>query len=125
MGLLTEHMTRLCGEINSLRQQRERVRRNLAQEARARRIAVSEMRAGFTFSRGTQASKTRAALAAFVSALRSGIGARRRELQADLAGARRVWCAAGMPVSGASHRWMHEPYEPPAKQEKKGKRKSA
>lgn len=94
MGCMTDDMSRLHGEISSLRRARETFLKDLEKERCNRKLAVSEMRANFAFSRTARAHRMKADLSRFVGGLKSGISAHRRELNADRAGARRVWCGA-------------------------------
>ena len=94
MGCMTDDMSRLHGEISSLRRARETFLKDLEKGRYNRKLAVSEMRANFAFSRTARARRMKADLSRFVGGLKSGISARRRELNADRAGARRVWCGA-------------------------------
>lgn len=119
MGLLTDDMTRLCGEINALRRARGIFMKDLEKETRGRKIAVSEMRANFAFARGGMVRKTKAFLSNFVSSLKCGVGQRRRQVRADLAGAHRAWLA---PVVVFEKQGT---VEAPLKAEKKSKRKRA
>ncbi len=91
MALFTEDMTRLWGEITTARKARESFLKQLGEETRERKVAVSEMQATFNSLRTTQTRKARADLAGFVSGLRCEVGRRRRELRVDLAGGRRAW----------------------------------
>ncbi len=119
MGLLTDDMTRLCGEINALRRARGIFRKDLEKETRGRKIAVSEMRANFAFARADMARKTKVFLSNFVSSLKGGVGERRRQFRADLAGVHRAWLA---PVVVFEKQGTAEV---PLEVEKKSKRKRA
>lgn len=118
MGLLTADVTRLCGEINALRRARGTFLKDLVKETRDRKLAVSETQAAFAFARTALARRTKADLSGFISGLRCGVGSFRRELNADLAGARRAWKPAVLALGKQS-------VEVPLRPEKKGKRKSA
>ena len=99
MGCMSDDMSRLHGEISSLRRARETFLKDLGKERRKRRLAVSEMQANFAFRRTARARRMKADLLRFVSGLQSGISARQRELTADRVGARRVWCGAASPAT--------------------------
>lgn len=88
MGL-TDAMTRLSEEIGALRQGRETFRKDLAEETRGMKTAVSEMRAGFANAHAQRAMRTKRNLTAFVSRLKRGMAKFRQEFRADLAGASR------------------------------------
>lgn len=91
MGMLTDDMTRLGGEIGVLRRERETLRKDLAQGSRGRARAVSEMRTGFFHAHSEMARKMKAELRAFTTNLRREVGGQRQEFRADLAGAQRAW----------------------------------
>jgi hypothetical protein len=91
MGNLTDDMTRLCGEIVSLRNAREFLMAELASGARDLTDYVSSMQADFCDARRKMAKKTKAELAAFVSGVKTKVMNMREEMNGDLAGARRAW----------------------------------
>lgn len=99
MGCMTDDMSRLHGEISSLRRARGTFLKDLEKERCSRRLAVSEMQANFAFARTARARRMRADLSGFIGGLKSGINARRRELSTDRAGARRAWCGAASPAT--------------------------
>ena len=84
MGTLTADMTRLCGEMDTMRQARVTFLENLGKE-------TGEMLANFTFARTQRALKTKRDLSAFVSNLKHRGGRFRDEVRTDLAGAHRAW----------------------------------
>jgi heme exporter protein D len=47
MAILAEHMTRLCGEIQTMRRTRTVLKDELENKMRERRTAVSQMQANF------------------------------------------------------------------------------
>jgi len=91
MGNLTDDMTRLCGEIVSLRNARGDLMAELASGARDLTDYVSSMQADFCDARRKMAKKTKAELAAFVSGVKTKVMNMREEMSGDLAGARRAW----------------------------------
>lgn len=90
MGMLTDDMTRLCGEISALRGAREELMMDLAHGAKDLKDAVSGMQAGFRNARAQMARKTKAERVAFVSSLKKTVSGMRKGSTADIAGARRV-----------------------------------
>lgn len=124
MGSLTADMTRLCGEINDLRQVRGEEMRDRRQEMRDRKMAVSEMRADFAFAGAAMARKTKADLATFVSDLKAAVdelkcavGELREQFRTDVAGAHRAWLAPALAFE------MPSAKAPPVKPAKFFKRK--
>jgi hypothetical protein len=118
MGPLTESMTRLCGEIVSLRGARLNFVRDLGQDVAAMKSEfrrahtemarrskaerqgfikglgheVATMRAGFRQAHKAMARQTKAERRAAVNRLKKTVGGMRREFALDLAGAHRAWC---------------------------------
>jgi colicin import membrane protein len=118
MGPLTESMTRLCGEIVTLRGARLNFVRDLGQDVAtmksefrrahtdmARRTKaerqgfvkslgheVETMRAGFRRDHTNMARQTKAERRAALNRLKKTVGSMRREFALDLAGAHRAWC---------------------------------
>ena len=82
--MLTNAMTRLCGEIVALRKMRGSMVTELQRD-------VATLCAHFGSARTAMANRTRNERAAFMNHLRRSVGAQRREFRADLAGARRAW----------------------------------
>ena len=91
MGVLTEHMTHLCGEIRAMRRARQALMRELAHGTRRRRDMVLEMRNSFSMAHADMAKSGRANRHAFVSNLRREVARQRQDLRSDLAGVRRAW----------------------------------
>jgi hypothetical protein len=118
MGPLTESMTRLCGEIVTLRGARltfvrdlnqdvtamkaefRRAHNDMARRTKAERQGfvknlgheVATMRAEFRHAHKVMARQTKNERRAAVSHLKKMVGGMRREFALDLAGARRAWC---------------------------------
>jgi hypothetical protein len=88
MGTLTEAMTNLRGEIESMRGARFAMTRD-------RRVAVAEMLHGFARAHSQMARSSRAFRSSFVSELRRSVASRRRDLRAELTNAGRAWWANG------------------------------
>ncbi len=94
MGALTDDMTRLCGEIRSMRKARFAMKSELARATKDRKAAVRKMQAGFANAHGEMARKTKAGREAFASNLKRAVARKRREFRDDLAGAQRAWSGA-------------------------------
>jgi len=118
MGPLTESMTRLCGEIVSLRGARLTFVRDLGQDVatmkadfrrahaemgrrtkaerqgfvKAMGHEVASLMAGFHRAHKAMARQTKAERRAAVNLLKKTVGGMRREFALDLASAHRVWC---------------------------------
>jgi colicin import membrane protein len=117
MGPLTESMTRLCGEIVTLRGARLTFVRDLGQDVAAMKAdfrrthaemgrrtkaerqgfvkalgdEVASLMAGFHRAHKAMARQTKAERRAAVNHLKKTVGGMRREFALDLAGAHRVW----------------------------------
>jgi hypothetical protein len=98
MGVLTDDMTRLNGEINAARKVRGTLRENLAQmkknltrQMKALQKSVAGMQAGFRKAHREMADSTAAERAAFVIDLTGTVAGLCTEVAADLAGAHRAF----------------------------------
>jgi hypothetical protein len=89
--MLTEEMTRLCGEIVALRAGRGELLKALECESRDRRESVSELCRQFHKARAGMARRMQHDRMSFLRNLRHGVNAQRQELRSDLAGVRRAW----------------------------------
>lgn len=89
--MLTEDMTRLCGEILAMRGTRDTLVNELQREAKGRKRAVVKLCAHFGRVRTTMAKRTKNERVAFLNDLKRSVGAQRLNTRNDLAGARRVW----------------------------------
>lgn len=89
--MLTEEMTRLCGEIVALREMRGNLITQLQSEAKGRKQAVTQHCSDLRSSLRTTAKRAEQERAAFLNNLKRSVGAQRRELRSDLAGARQAW----------------------------------
>jgi hypothetical protein len=89
--MLTEDMTRLCGEILAMRGMRHSLMTELQGDAKGRKRAVVELCAHFGRARTAMAKRTKNDRVAFLNDLKRSVGAQRRDMRNDLAGARRVW----------------------------------
>ncbi len=91
MATFTDDVSRLCGEIRTLRGERQRFLKELAHQAKERAEGVLQMRSGFIEARAEMARKLKAQLLGFTTKLRREVGSQARQFQADLTGARRSW----------------------------------
>lgn len=126
IGTLTNDMTRLWGEIGTLRESRGVLRGNLAQSRKDLKDTVSQMQTDFRNAHAEMASQTRTNRRDFVSnvedavtALKQGVGAFRAEILGDVAGAHRAWW--GKRSSPTSYRTTaaEQPKDTAAKAKKK------
>ena len=91
MGNLTDDMTRLRGEVDTLRSDRRALMQGLARGARELATTVSAMQADFAAAHASMAKKTAKARATYVARLKKEVSRTRKENAADLAGAARAW----------------------------------
>jgi hypothetical protein len=89
--MLTNDMTRLCGEIVTLRARRGEMLDTMARTCKDRRESMAELRGQFANTRKAMARKTKADRLAFLHNLRHAVNAQRREMCSDLAGVRKAW----------------------------------
>lgn len=93
--MLTDEMTRLCGEILALRGARSSLMTQLQRDAKGRKQAVTEFCSHLDSSRRAMAKRTKNERLAFLNDLKRSVGAQRRDMRNDLAGARRAWAGKG------------------------------
>lgn len=91
MGVQTKEMTRLCGEIGTLRGARQTLLADLRRTTQLRRVGVSQMRVRFSETQAVRARCSRADLTSFLFRLRMAVGQLRLEVRAEIAAARRAW----------------------------------
>ena len=91
MGNLTDDMTRLRGEVDTLRSDRGTLIQNLGRGARELAYMVSAMRADFVADHTAMAKITKKERTSYVARLKKQVGRMRKENASDLAGATRVW----------------------------------
>ena len=89
--MLTEDMTRLCDEIVAMRKMRGNMMTELQHGAKGLKHTVTKLCAHFGRVRATMAKRTKHERLVFLNNLKSTVGAQRREMRNDLAGARRAW----------------------------------
>ncbi len=79
MGTLTEAMTHLRGEIESMRGARFAMMGQMVVDARDRSVAVAEMRHGFARAHSQMARSARAFRSSFMAELRRKVASQRRD----------------------------------------------
>jgi len=89
--MLTEDMTRLCDEIVTLRKMRGSMMAELQHGAKGLKHSVTKLCAHFGRVRATMAKRTKNERLTFLNNLKRSVGAQRRDMRNDLAGARRAW----------------------------------
>ena len=89
--MLTADMTRLCDEIVALRKARGTMMAELQHGAKGLKHNVTKLCAHFGRVRSTMAKRTKNERLTFLNNLKRSVGAERRDLRNDLAGARRAW----------------------------------
>ena len=92
--MLTEEMTRLCGEIVAMRTRRGELLKTLESDSQERRESVSDLCRQFHKARAGMARRTHHDRVSFLRHLKHGVHAQRRELRSDLAGVRKAWAGA-------------------------------
>ena len=91
MGRLTEDMTRLCEEIQTLRADRQELKKKLAERTKARQVEVLETCAAFTDARDWKAESAHNSRQSFVDNLKQAVAEQGKNTRDDLAMARRCW----------------------------------
>ena len=91
MGILTDHVAQLCGEIVEIRKQRQILNQGLTCETLRRKSAVNDLCATFADSRRGMARRMSRERQAFLRDLRRTVHAQMRNMQVDLAGVRSAW----------------------------------
>lgn len=91
VGKFSEDMTRLCKEIQTLREDRQDFRKELGKERKAREVAVLKMCSFIADDLARRAKRARGGRMAFLRNLKQSVAEQKKELRADLAMARRVW----------------------------------
>jgi hypothetical protein len=89
--MLTEDMTRLCDEIVAMRKMRSSMMTELQHGAKGLKHSVTKLCAHFGRVRATMAKRSKNERLAFLNNLKRTVGAQRRDIRNDLAGARRAW----------------------------------
>jgi hypothetical protein len=91
MGNLTDDMTRLRGEVDTLRSDRGVLMQELAHGAKTLASTVLAMQTDFAASHATMARKTWKARSSYVARIKKQVGRMRHENASDLAGASHAW----------------------------------
>ena len=87
MGKSVEDMTRLVGEIQTLRGSRQAFRKELG-------MHVVEMCADFADTHARMAKRTQEERLAFLKNLKQTVSGQQREMRSDIAAAGRAWAGA-------------------------------
>jgi 2-oxo-4-hydroxy-4-carboxy--5-ureidoimidazoline (OHCU) decarboxylase len=93
VGRLTQDMTRLCGEIQNLRESRQALKEVLADANRERQMDVLEMCADFAGTLARNAKRAHEKRLAGLNNLKQAVAVLKRDIRADLAVVRRAWTA--------------------------------
>ncbi len=93
--MLTDDMTRLCGEIVAMRTRRGALMDELVGDNKDRKRSVFQFCAHTSSARAEMARRTKTERLTFLHGLRRAVNAKRREMRTDLAGARRAWAGKG------------------------------
>ena len=91
MGNLTDDMTRLRGEINTLRSNRGALMFDLAQNVKSIKSSVASLLSDFSSSHADMAATSKKQRFAFVTDVKEKVAGMKNEMQNDLAGARKAW----------------------------------
>jgi hypothetical protein len=91
VGRLTEDMTRLCEEIQTLRADREDLKKEVAEETKARQVEVLGSCAAFAEALARKAKGAHQTRMAFLGNLKHSVAAQTRGVREDLETVRRVW----------------------------------
>ncbi len=91
MGRLTKDMTRLCDEIQTLRADRQELKKELAEKTKARQVEVLQTCAAFTDARVWKAEDARNNRQNFLDNLKQVVADQVKDTRDDLAMAHRSW----------------------------------
>jgi peptidoglycan hydrolase CwlO-like protein len=91
MGMMTDAMKRLRGEVEALRKERGTLMQDLALGTTQLRDAVATMQAGFRKTHGDMARHAKAERKAFITKQKRTVAHLRKEFATDMAGAARAW----------------------------------
>ncbi|HEY4934005.1 MAG TPA: hypothetical protein VII23_20775 [Terriglobales bacterium] len=91
MGTLTKDMTRLSEEIQTLRSDRQELKKKIVERTKARQVEVLETCAAFTDARAWKAESEHTSRQNFVENLKQVVAEQEKDLRDDLAMARRSW----------------------------------
>ena len=93
--MLKDDTTRLCGEIRAMRKVRGNLMSELQNGASELTETVTDLCSHFGQVRMAMAKQTKHERVAFLGALKRSVGALRRDLRKDLAGAHKAWAGLG------------------------------
>jgi hypothetical protein len=91
VGTLTKDMTRLSEEIQTLRSDRQELKKKIVERTKARQVEVLETCAAFTDARAWKAESEHTSRQNFVENLKQVVAEQEKDLRDDLAMARRSW----------------------------------
>lgn len=91
MGRLTEDMTRLSDEIQTLRTDREDLKKQVADETRERQVEVLNSCAAFAEALARKAQGAHQNRMNFLGNLKHSVAAQARGMREDLQGVRKIW----------------------------------
>jgi hypothetical protein len=89
--MLTEDTIRLRDEIVALRDARGGLLKDLQKETKSRKKAVTQLCSHFGHVRAKTAKQSKHARLTFLDDLKRSVGALRKDVADDLAGARKAW----------------------------------
>jgi uncharacterized protein YbjQ (UPF0145 family) len=91
MGRVTEDITRLVGEIQGGRRDRQQMMQDLRRNAIERKRDVKKMKAGFHAAHAEMSRRQKKALRDFAKGIEDEVCGLLKDFAGDLAGARRAW----------------------------------
>ena len=94
MGVMTDAMKRLRGEVEALRKERGALMQDLAVGTMQRRGVVATMQAEFRKTHGDMARHAKTERKAFITKQKRTVAHLRKEFATDMAGAARAWLGA-------------------------------
>jgi hypothetical protein len=109
MGMLTEDMTRLRGEILALRSSRQGLIHDLVRETKDRRADVSRMLASTSEALSAVARATKADRLGSIADLKSAVTDILSGVSTDICGIRHAWLALGTPSRRAVEELTGQP----------------
>ncbi len=89
--MLTEDTVRLRDEIVAMRDARGSLMNDLQKDTKSRKKAVTQLCSHFGHARAKMAKQAKHARLTFLDDLKRSVGALRKDMTDDLAGARKAW----------------------------------
>lgn len=89
--MLTEDTVRLRDEIVAMRNVRGSLMSDLQKETKSRKKAITQLCSHFGHARAKMAKQTKHVRLTFLDDLKRSVGALRKDVTDDLAGARKAW----------------------------------